>query len=79
MELSPAVREKIDLLPTDAFDLNNHHVEGILVRHRFARQYLCELLAREPTGDPQESLLLDALQSLVELDVPAMLRAIARM
>jgi len=42
-----------------------------------ARQCLCGLLAQDNSDDPQELLLLDALQSLVELDVPAMLRSIA--
>ncbi len=61
MELSPAVRGRIERLPNDAFDLDHHHVEEILVRYRLARQRLYELPARDPTGDPQDSSLLDAL------------------
>jgi hypothetical protein len=79
LELSSTTREEIARLPNDdAFDLDGEHVVGILGRHQLARQCLCRILARETSDDPQDALLLDSLRLLIELDVPVMLRAIAK-
>lgn len=77
LQLSDTVRQKIARLPNDALDLDNHHVAGILARHQLARECLCQVMAQDRWKEPNDALLLDALRSLVELDVPAMLQMIA--
>lgn len=77
MPLSPDIRKQIDELPTEGQQLSDEVAVGILVRHRFAREFLCGLLAQSDQLPIEDRGRLQSMQQLVEKDVPFLLRLIA--